>query len=354
MPGAIADATQVPFCDHRRPVPAAKKVPLSSWRSETAVSETSVIPLTLCLLLAGSVFPTRLPAAPPVTALAIVPTPQPMDSVQLIVGSQAGLRILAWPAQSEVRTLPTELENIHDVRFSPDGRRLLVAGGRPGESGGVEIFRWPEGDRQLQRTLHSDVIYRVAWRDDGGGWITASGDGTCCVCSLARPEPEITYTGHSRAVMALCLLPAADLVVSTGLDQTLQVWRATTGQHVRTLANHVAAVHDVALRPANPTEPEALPVVASASDDRTLRLWQPTLGRLVRFRKLPAAPRALAWTRDSQQLWAGCQDGRIRAFQVTDLEPCADEPGLDGWIHSLVLTGADERPVAGGTGGLTR
>ena len=67
--------------------------------------------LALALLLA--------PPAP-VTALAISP-----DGKLVVVGSQAGVEVRSYPALDPTRTLPTEIPNVHDLAFSPDGKFLL-------------------------------------------------------------------------------------------------------------------------------------------------------------------------------------------------------------------------------------
>lgn len=292
-----------------------------------------------------------LPAAPPVTAIAVAHGAPDREQSQIVVGSQAGIEVREWPALDLVRTIPTSLEQVHDLSFSPDGKTLLAAGGAPSEAGEVEVYAWPTGRLLRRVTGHTDVVYRVAWRGDGRSWATASGDGTCHVVNPETGERTAVYEGHSRAVLAICILPDGASVLSAGADQTLQLWRADSGERIRTLDNHVSAVNDVALRPTPMTDSASVPVVASASDDRTVRLWQPTLGRLMRFKRLVAAPRALAWSADGRRLLVGCQDGRLRVLDPDDLGVTFERAIFTGWIHALATMGREDQAVAGGEGG---
>ena len=100
---------------------------------------------------------------PPVTAISYTP-----DGMQLVVGSEGSLKIIDVVSAEPVGLLGTKLEFVHDARFSRDGKFLAVAGGSPGESGGIEIFLWPE---KTLRNAQSDFR-------------------RCCLrCQLVRRQP---------------------------------------------------------------------------------------------------------------------------------------------------------------------
>src|SRR5262249_61952541 len=111
------------------------------------------------------------PVAPPLTALALTP-----DGKSVVLGAQAGLEVRSWPELERVRTLATELANVHDLAFSPDGTVLAIAGGSPAEKGTVELVRWPEGTLRHRVSPHRDVIYAIAWSGDSLSIVTASAD----------------------------------------------------------------------------------------------------------------------------------------------------------------------------------
>ena len=247
-----------------------------------------------------------------------------------------------------VSALSTGLTNIHDLQFAPDGQTLLVAGGSPAESGVVEVWDWTSAKRIREVTGHDDLVYRVCWSPDGSRWVTASADGVCQVFTLAADNPVARYEGHSRAVLSACYLDPST-VASVGVDQTVQLWNADSGTHIRTLDNHVDTVNDLAIRPG--VSPQSPVMIATVSEDRTVRLWQPMIGRLMRFARLPSTPRTVDWSGDGSRLIVGCNDGRIRLLDVDSIEVTRDLDGLHGRIHEVVLDVAgNSLLVAGETG----
>lgn len=279
----------------------------------------------------------------PITAAALSP-----DGTQVVLGSQSGIEVRSWPELAFCKKLTTELTNVHDLKFSPDGQTLLAAGGSPAESGAVEVLSWPAG-LQLRRVAdHSDVVHRVAWSPDGKRWATAGADGLCDVHSADSGARVTRYQEHSRAVLSLVFVDH-ETIASVAADQTVRLWEAETGRHLRTLDNHFGAVNDISVRPGE-SEP-AQRVVATIGEDRTLRLWQPSIGRLMRFAKLPSTPRAVAWATTGDRLFVGCNDGRIRIVDAETMEIVGDLPGLKRRIHELVLDQKRGRILVCGEGG---
>ncbi len=302
--------------------------------------------------LAGDALPTDDRAAQPaprsqrvpfaVTALAVSP-----DGRNVLTGSQHGITVRSWPQFQELRDLATDLVHIHDLCFSPDGRRLLVSGGDPARHGGVEIVAWPDGGRLAQVTSHDDVVYRGDWSPDGLRCATASGDGTCHILDASTAARLVRYDGHSRAVLAVRYLPDGGTVVSAGVDQTLRVW-TDEGVHLRTLDHHTAAVTGIAVRPSHDHSGPVM--VATISDDRTVRLWQPTIGRLVRFVRLTSVPKAVAWSARGDRFMVGCVDGRIRVIDPDTIAVAGDLDGLDDRIQEVAMHPiSGQMVVAGGS-----
>lgn len=277
----------------------------------------------------------------PITAIAVTP-----DKAAVIVASQAGVEVRSWPSLARVATLPTELANVHDLAFSPDGKILAVVGGHPAVEGGAELYRWPE--QQLLRRVnpHDDVVYAVAWRAEGQEIVLASGDNRVSIVPVSTDGASRYLEGHSRAVLAVAQLPADGGLLSGGVDQSIRLWDTARDATKRTLANHTRAVTDLKLRPA--ANPQELEMVASAGEDRTVRFWQPTIGRLVRFARLDSPALALAWGHDGQVLWTACRDGRVRAIDPKSAAVVKDLPAVDGVAYALAVA-PDGNLLVGGS-----
>lgn len=297
--------------------------------------------VVIVLLLVGTV---DTYADPPITAVTIAP-----DEQQVVLGSQLGIEIRSLPDLNVTGKLATQLEHVHDLKFSPDGKSLLAAGGSPAQSGRVEVWNWSKRERTLEVDGHKDVVYRVAWSPKGTQWITCSGDGRCFVFSAAIGERVTQYEGHSRGVLAGVYVDNY-LIASTGIDQTIRLWNSGDGSHMRTLDNHVGTVNDVALQPAlaNP----ASDVIATISEDRTVRTWQPRIGRLMRFTRLASVPRSLAWSNEGTKLYVGCDDAHFRIIDAESMETEAEVDGLVGRIYELVVDSASMFIVIAGERGV--
>ena len=291
---------------------------------------------------------------PPLTAIAVSP------GGLVITGSQAGLRIYEsrpdGPAVSRL-TMQSELKEIQAIRFSPDGKLLVVAGGTPSEAGTLEIFRWTnvtgsQPARPLRVQCHADVIMDVAWADSGTRLVTASLDTAWQMLQVSRDELRVmslrTIEGHSRGVMSVRYL-TDNLIVTASLDSTIRLWEVSTGKLVRTLGNHRGEVSSMSVRPQE-FEP-VRPQLVSISRDRTVRLWQPTIGRMVRFVQLKSIPLAVQWLPDGSRIVVACRDGSIRFIDPETVAVQRSQRTAATRLWSLNLTRDGRNVLTGGADG---
>ncbi|WP_442510428.1 WD40 repeat domain-containing protein [Novipirellula sp. SH528] len=287
---------------------------------------------------------------PPITALTIS-----ADDTTLVAGSQLGVHIISWPKLDPALVHDVRFPQIHDLKFSPNGRQLLIAGGAAGEYGEWKLVSWPEFEVIATRTSHSDVIHSAAWLSDDL-FVTGAADNDLIQWRLSSGEVEELRVvhGHSRRVLCVESMSEHDLVVSAGIDQVLRVWNCKQGilaEHpLRNLDNHTGAVCDLAVRPGG----HATPYLASASVDRTVRFWQPTIGRLVRFARLPVEPASIAWSRDGERLAIGCSDGKLRILNPNTVEIEQTLDGIEGWIYEVTAADDGSYAVAGAGGSIAR
>lgn len=293
--------------------------------------------LCLILVLLGIGLP-AMAATPPVTALTFSP-----DGKSVLAGSQSGLMAYDWPALLMPKRLATQVENVHDLAFSPDGKTLAVAGGTPGETGQVELLVWPEGNSLAVLAAHKDCVQAVVWKDDTL-FASASLDHEIVLWDARTRQPVRRLQGHSRGVTTLGFLPGTPLLVSGSLDQNLRVWNSDTGELVRTLNNHTGEVRQLAVRPLL----ERQPLIASISRDRTVRFWQPAIGRMVRFVRLESPPLAAAWLPEGKQLAVTTEAGQLLLIDPADASIVQTVRAVDGWAYSLTVHPGDGSPLVGG------
>lgn len=301
----------------------------------------SIVALSIAICLGW--MPVSVSADPPITAAAFTP-----DGDGVIVGSQAGLRLFTWPSLSVPTPLQTQLENIHHMAFSPNGQRLLISGGVPGESGNIEIRIWP--NRVLQSTIspHEDVIYQATWSPDGTLIATAGADGFCNVIDANTGQIKTQFSGHSRPVLTVEFLDA-DHCVSGSVDQTIRLWKVSDGGLLRTLNNHVNTVNMLARQA--PAADRNLDQLASISGDRTVRIWQPRIGRLVKFARLSTEPQRMVWSADFKSLYVATNTSMIHTVDAATMKVIAEQATTVGYIHELLLDSKRQILFAAGENG---
>ncbi len=277
--------------------------------------------------------------APPITALAFSP-----QGNRILAGSQAGLSIRDAASGKVVASHAVQMDNVHCVTFSPDGKILAIAGGDPADTGAVELLQWPSLQREQKLILHDDVVYDVDFSADGSRWVAASGDQVCSVYEVGSDQPMTRFSKHSRGVMAVVYLPDGETAVSGSRDETLRVWQAATGDNLRTLHNHSRDVLALAAKKST----AGLPLIASASADLTVRFWQPTIGRMVRFVRLPSPPLCIAWCAGGR-LVAGCQDGSARLINSQTVQIERTIPLCDSRLYSVAVDPSNDHRLALGT-----
>ncbi len=277
-------------------------------------------------------------AGPPITALAFSP-----KGDCLVSGSQSGVHHYSWPDLKQVRSLDTDLTQVHDLRFSPDGKWLAAAGGSPGEDGSVQLFSWPSGRLIRSVNAHEDVVFSITWSADSKVFASGSHDRAVFLNSTTDNQPVRRLRGHSAPVTCVAFLPNQQ-IVSGSADQTIRVWNAA-GNIVRTLDNHTKQVNGIAVRPGRVNEP---PLIVSISYDRTVRFWQPTIGRMKNFVRIQnAVPLDVVWTPNRDSVAVSCNDGRIRIINATTLNIQQTHDVANGWLYSLAIDALGQSLVTG-------
>ena len=238
-----------------------------------------------------------------VTASRIEPS-----GMQALVAIEGGLRVVSKGAETNraetkdpvrfesarsfpiSRSIQSPFSQINSLDFSPDASRLLIAGGDPGQLGGVECIEWPSSTRlglfqtEDQGRAISDVVTEVDWFPGGSQWVESHWSGWVLVRRIDGTV-RVKFGEHTGPVLS-AMAWDEQTAISSGLDQTIKVWRVADGEQVRSLDNHTGAVVQL-LGCDGPSDKRLL---VSAGRDRTIRLWDPSIGRLIRFVKLPEVP----------------------------------------------------------------
>lgn len=303
---------------------------------------STIITLFFTLQTSAQIIPSSFAA--PITAAAFTP-----DGAAVILGSQSGLTLNAFPSLKQVKSIPTKLPSINAIQFSPDHKTLAVAGGFPAEGGMIELYAWPSAKLLHRADIHKDLVYAIAWAPDSSQYATASADGLCHIFNASDNAKSQTFDGHSGPVLGITFTHDGKSIVSGGKDQTLRLWYADSGSLRRSLHNHTNTVRDLAFQPPHPDHPR--PYLASAGADKTVRFWQPEIGRMVRFAKIPSPALAIAWRPSGDILLVSTQDGAIYTIDPDTVEVTQPFKPFESYAYTLAMHPTGDQIIAGGRNG---
>ncbi len=217
----------------------------------------------------------------------------------LAVAGYAQVRFVDLNTQQPLGALPFPEGQPNVIRFSQDGRVLMVAGGKPVQSGSVVLYDVKSGKR-----------------------LTAVGDET-------------------DAVLAADLSPDQKLIALGGSGKIVKVYGTEDGKLRYKLTKHTEWITSVAFSPDGK-------VLASADRAGGIHLWDSASGGiLLTLAEHKAAVRALAWRADNRMLASGGEDGQLIWWDAKDgwpailknnAHPPARPAGVFGKIPNGVLS----------------
>jgi WD40 repeat protein len=201
-----------------------------------------------------------------------------------------------------LKTLRGQAGAVRRVVFSPDG--LLLAS----NSGDSNVQLWDVSQLYAQPQAQA--------KPAALGRFTASRD-----AEWFSGQSVQTFEGHNGRIFSIAFSPDGQYLVTGSEDQTVRLWRVSTGECLSVFEGHAKAVESIAFSSDGVT-------IASGSDDQTIRLWdvrtddclsviRTTVGRVLSVAFNPTG-----------SLLAGC--GSERIAQVWDVATRACLKTLEG------------------------
>lgn len=333
-------------------VPAAKTAAPARKRTEVKLAFTTKAPDMLVPMKPGTTMKVApqvglaVKAGPlsPVSALAFSP-----DGTRLYVGTYG--RVSIWdPVAGKVLGHLDGVEGaVHQVRFSRDGKRIGVAGGKAAISGSVLIYDGTAPGKPLRRLAgHADVVYDFAWAPDGKRIATAGFDKQVRLWDVEAGKDVLTLKDHSDSVTAVAFSPDGRHLVSAGKDKSIKLFEAHTGKAVRAFTGHREEVLAVAFSPDGKA-------ILSTGVEPQIRWWNAETGASLRtVGGHGGEVYEIRFGMDGKQFVTVSQDRSVRLWDVATGAIQKDYASGGDLLLSAALSPDGKRVAAGSWTGLVR
>jgi len=236
----------------------------------------------------------------------------------------------------EVRVLRGHEGQVHFVRYTPDGQRLLST------ADGGETLLWDlAGGSVVHLEGHHDRVVGVAFSPDGQRLVTSSFDGTARIWDARTGAVLHVLEGHTKFVRDPDWSADGRWIATPSDDHTIRLWDASSGALAKVLEGHGDRVEVVRFAPDGET-------LASASWDGTARLWDVASGAT---RHVLEGHRDRVYWVDfvpgGEALVTSGWDNALRTWDVATGAPRHELLGHDGFANEIEI-GPDGRLVAAG------
>lgn len=276
----------------------------------------------------------------PVAAMAFSP-----DGAELAVGGYHEVTI--WNNQGALaRRIGNVEQRVASLAYHPDGALLAVAGGTPGVSGEVKLFRPADGALVREFSGMSDTMLCVAIHSPSNRLAACGADRTIRIYDLASGDQLRVIEDHADWVQAIAWSPDGARLASASRDKTSKVFDAATGDAITTYSNHAEPVYGVAFSADGKR-------VFSGGADKKIHIWNPEDGQ-----KLGEAGgygrEVLQLVAAGDKLFSASADKTARQYRgegLTAFQTYGNHPDV---IYAVAYCAATNQVATGGFGGEIR
>lgn len=147
--------------------------------------------------------------------------------------------VLLWKSDGSelVARLVGMSERVQSVRFSPDGKRLAAAAGRPAQMGEVQI--WDVEKRQLLQSVPYgfDTVYGISWSPDNKLVSFGSPDKSVRAIEAETGKMVLQQSSHEDWVLDTAFTQKGDQLVSVGRDMTTKLTEVATQRFIDNISS---------------------------------------------------------------------------------------------------------------------
>ncbi|MDC0936888.1 hypothetical protein OAS39_11430 [Pirellulales bacterium] len=169
------------------------------------------------------------------------------DDEVVALGRQSAASLTTWNARPTWRleqtlggsdgSTPLLDDRVLALKFSPDGRLLVIGGGAASRSGQVVIWdlEYDSMHCQIERP-HDDAVLGLAFSHDGEHLATASADRMMKVFNVHDGTHIRSFEGHTHHVLDVAWRANGLQLATASADKSIKVWDFERGEQIRTFA----------------------------------------------------------------------------------------------------------------------
>ena len=219
-------------------------------------------------------------------------------------------------------------DEVFEVEFTPDGRRLVSAG----KDGTIRFWDAATG-HELSR-IEGDGVPMQGLSVSFDGRFLASGNrnGGLSLWDLESGELIRSLAGHQGAINCVAMSQDGRRIASASSDKTIKLWEIETGLQLLSFAGHSGAVLGVAF------SPDGEQIASTSMDDGTVRIWDVQNGSPIKtLRPRPSDIRRLVYSPDGSQLVAASLN-RSQMWNTQTWELDSELGGPTGPLHCVAFS----------------
>jgi len=203
--------------------------------------------------------------------------------------------------------------------FSPDGRHVATV------ADDDNVVIWDPVTGNAEKTLTPAGYSSVRFSPDGRRVIVSEPfNGRATIWDVASETMLLALTGHAGPVFDAAYSPDGALAVTGSGDRTAKIWDALSGAELRTLSGHDGILLAVAFSPDGRT-------VVTGATDETVRIWDAATGVLLRTIPVGGFVRSVRYSPDGMHIYAGLDTSAV----VIDLRPLQDDLSDSLWAIAV-------------------
>jgi WD40 repeat protein len=278
----------------------------------------------------------------PVTAVAFSPDGN-------LLASSGYHEVILWnPAdKSIVRRIGGLSERVFDIAFSPDGSKLAVAAGTPGQWGELKVFQTADGVPIADLVTVDDAMFGVAFSPDGTRLAGCGADRSLSVYDVSNWKQLFRLEDHADWVLDVNWSPDGTKLVTASRDKTTKVFDSKTGDAITTFNSHGDVVYSAGFL-ADSAQ------VVSAGRDKRLRVWKAAdAGQVREIGGFGGDVLEIQVLADGRVVSAG-GDQHVRLHNSADGAQIRDFAGHKDWVYSIDCHPATNRIASGSYDGEIR